>query len=118
MIETRLGAGIGNDPGKNDDLAVGGDSHTEAILSDPAQALTARCRADLALETHPLAFELNLFRVECGQRLGLLDADRPSPHDGESDEQKTREQQSDEIATAHIRPRGARREDGRSAILN
>src|SRR5687767_10787872 len=118
MIEKRLGAGIPSLSRENHNLVVRGNAHSEPGFCSRAKTLTARGRADLALEAHALTFELNLPCIECGQCFRLLNADRSSPNDRERDEQETRNEQSDEVAAAHVRPRGARREAGRSSSAN
>ena len=118
MIETRLGAGILSLARKDDNLLVRGNPHAETILGYGAQTLAARCGADLAFETHPLTLQLNLLCIERGESFGLLNANRASPHDCERDEQETREEQSYEVATAHIRRRGGTRGGARFASAN
>src|SRR5688572_7307286 len=115
MIEKRLGAGIPGLSRKNHNLVVRGNAHSEAVLYCRSQALSARRSTDLALQAHTLAFELNLPCIQGRKRFRLLDANRSSPNDRERDEQETREEQSDEVAAAHVRRRDARREAGRSS---
>jgi hypothetical protein len=118
MIEKRLGAGIPSLSRENDNLIIGGNAHSEPILYCRAETLAARSRADLAFEAYALTFQLNLSCIEGSERFRLLDADRSSPNDREGDEQETREEQSDNVAAAHVRQLGARREAVRSSSAN
>jgi hypothetical protein len=91
MIEKRLGAGILPLSRENHNLIVRGNAHSETALRYGPETLSARRGTNLSLETYALALELNLSRIERGERFGLLNADRAPPNDSERDEQETRD---------------------------
>jgi len=82
-------------------LFVGRDVHSEPVLSGGAKGLARRCIPDLSLEAGSLALQIGSLGVKLRQSLGLADANRSAPHDGQRDEDEGGEHDPDQGPAPH-----------------
>jgi hypothetical protein len=81
---------------KYHNLVIGRNVHSKMTLDGRSKALPARRIANRCLESRALAFERAALAVELRQARGLINTDRPAPHDRQCNEHEKGEDQGDQ----------------------